>query len=249
MEHAESHRSATSEGPYPFWLAAYAASKTKSLNASKRWMAEHNPAFDLVTIEPSLVIGPDETVTDGPQSLIKGSNAFILGPALGAPTMGVFPCVTVHVDDVAAMHVAALDTSRVKGNEDYLANAQSSMGDDGIEWSSAFDIIRNHFPSECASGTFKVDETERPATVRLLVDQSKAEMMFGIKFKNFEEQVLELAAQYIQLVRQQQVLGASTGDSEDVKDTVIVTEVDISPSLGGKLWSRLRRFLNVGLSF
>ena len=158
-------------------------------------MAEHHPAFDLVNIEPTFVLGRDETATDA-SGLIKGANAVLITPSLGHPAQMAYPGATVHVDDVATMHVRALSRS-VPGNEDYLA---SSHGSTGIEWAAAFDIIKKRYPAECADGTFKVDTAERPQTAHLQIATAKAEKAFGITFKSFEDQVLDIAGQYLELI-------------------------------------------------
>ncbi|GFP57553.1 ketoreductase CTB6 [Trichoderma asperellum] len=171
----ETHRSAVTVGPYPNWLAAYAASKALAFEATKEWMAKHKPSFDLITIEPVFVLGRDDTATK-PDDLFRGPN--------------------VHVDDVALMHVRSLDPA-IPGNEDYLSNSHSL---ENMEWEQSFDIIKKHYPKECAEGIFKVDTTERPKTLKVRVDSTKAEKTFGITFKSFEEQVLSIAGQYLELI-------------------------------------------------
>ncbi|KAL1962712.1 hypothetical protein VTN77DRAFT_9256 [Rasamsonia byssochlamydoides] len=51
-------------GPYSTAMEAYAASKIIALNATERFVQEHQPAFDIVNIHPSFVIGKNELVTD-----------------------------------------------------------------------------------------------------------------------------------------------------------------------------------------
>ncbi|KAL7948674.1 hypothetical protein V8C42DRAFT_363174 [Trichoderma barbatum] len=191
----ESHRSAVTTGPYSSWMAAYAASKALALEATKVWMAEHTPPFDLITIEPVFVLGRDETAQDI-HSLLRGPNASLLGPLLGQPQPRPMPCMPVHVDDVALMHVRSLDPA-VPGNEDYLANSHSLQR---VQWDQSFDIIKKHFPKECAEGIFKVDTTERPKTQKIMVDSTKAEQTFSITFRSFEEQILSITGQYLELI-------------------------------------------------
>jgi hypothetical protein len=157
-------------------------------------MREHKPTFDLINIEPVFILGRDETALEA-SGLLKGANGMLMGPILGHPSESPYPGVPVHVEDVAKMHVRALDRT-IPGNQDYLANSHP-IG--GIEWAQAFDIVKTHYPKECAKGIFKVDSTERPQTVKLLVDSSKSEKTFGITFKSFEEQVLSVVDQYLEL--------------------------------------------------
>ncbi|KAM0476512.1 hypothetical protein ACHAPX_006427 [Trichoderma viride] len=191
----ETHRSAVTVGPYPNWITAYAASKALAFEATKEWMAKHKPSFDLITIEPVFVLGRDDSATTV-EELFRGSNGMLLGPLVGHPQPRPTACNPVHVDDVALMHVRALDPA-IPGNEDYLSNSHSL---ENMEWAQTFDIIKKHFPKECAEGIFKVDTTERPATLKLRIDSTKAEKAFGITFKSFEEQVVSAAGQYLELI-------------------------------------------------
>lgn len=191
----ETHRSAVTVGPYPNWLAAYAASKALAFEATKEWMAKHKPSFDLITIEPVFVLGRDDTATR-PEDLFRGPNGTLLGPLVGHPQPEPTMCCPVHVDDVALMHVRSLDPA-IPGNEDYLSNSHSL---ENMEWEQSFDIIKKHYPKECAEGIFKVDTTERPKSLKVRIDSTKAEKTFGITFKSFEEQVLSIAGQYLELI-------------------------------------------------
>lgn len=161
-------------------------------------MAEHSPSFDVINIEPVFVLGRDETATDT-DTILKGSNGSLMRPLLGNPAERPYPGIPVHVDDVAMMHVRSLDRA-IPGNEDYIACSHPLQG---IEWAEAFDIIKRHYPKECAKGIFKVDTTERPQTAKFMVDSTKAEKTFGFSFKSFEEQVLDVADQYLELLRSQ----------------------------------------------
>ncbi|KAM0462113.1 hypothetical protein ACHAO4_001307 [Trichoderma viride] len=191
----ETHRSAVTVGPYPNWMTAYAASKALAFEATKEWMAKHKPSFDLITIEPVFVLGRDDSATKA-EELFKGSNGALLGPLVGHPQPRPTACCPVHVDDVALMHVRALDPA-IPGNEDYLSNSHSL---ENMEWAQTFDIIKKNYPKECAEGIFKVDTTERPTTLKVRVDSTKAEKAFGITFKSFEEQVVSAAEQYLELI-------------------------------------------------
>ncbi|KAL7910419.1 NAD(P)-binding protein [Trichoderma velutinum] len=193
----ENHRTAETTGPYPAWMVAYAASKALAFEATKTWMTEHKPPFDLITILPPFVLGRDETAKDL-DSLLRGPNVTLMGPLIGRPQAMPLPCNPASVDDVALMHVRSLDPS-VPGNEDYLASAHPLQR---VHWDESFDIIKKHYPKECAEGIFKVDTTERPKTLDKIVDSSKAEKTFKFTFKSFEEQILSVAGQYLELIGQ-----------------------------------------------
>lgn len=192
--HLEEHRSATSEGPYSTWLLAYAASKVRAYDATKQWMVEHMPSFDLINILPTFVLGRGETATNLAE-LLRGPNGLLMGPILGHPAEMPNPGVSVHVNDVAAMHVRSLDHS-IPGNEDYLASSHSFHG---IQWADGFDIVKDRYPKECKEGIFQVDDAERPRTAKLMVDASKAERAFGFAFTPFKEQITSVGDQYLML--------------------------------------------------
>jgi dihydroflavonol-4-reductase len=104
-------RSSLTRNPYYF-------AKSEAERAAWAFMETHKPGFDLVVINPFLVIGP---------SLTPGLNTsnHILVEAL----TGVFPAILeltwgmVDVRDVALAHVLALETPAAKGR--YLCSAES----------------------------------------------------------------------------------------------------------------------------
>lgn len=158
-------------------------------------MTKHEPPFDLINIEPVFIFGRDETATDT-NGLIRGANGVLLRPLIGQHSETPYAGIPVHVDDVAMMHVRSLDR-KIPGNTDYIATSHP-LG--GIEWATAFDIVKKHYPKECAEGVFQADTEKRPRSTRILVDNSRAENIFGFTFKSFEEQVLSVAGQYIEFV-------------------------------------------------
>jgi dihydroflavonol-4-reductase len=88
----------------------YYYSKTMAERAAWEFMEREKPGFDLVVINPFLVIGPSHTaaINTSPQTLvdiIKGTY-----PAIMALTWGF-----VDVRDVAAAHVAAMERPAAKG--------------------------------------------------------------------------------------------------------------------------------------
>lgn len=106
------------------------------------------------------------------------------------------PGFTVHLDDVAALHVRALEP-KIKGNQSFLA---ASPGAGWSEWSESFDIIQKRYPKQCADGVFKFDANSPPATVPVLVSSLKAAEAFDLKFKTFEEQVVSVVDYYLELL-------------------------------------------------
>ena len=131
-------------GPYPFYMAAYAASKTLALHATKEFQASQHPSFTIMNIMPSFVMGPNELTKELP-SIVSGTNRMILGIVLGNKSTAPIFGLTVHVDDVAYMHVKALDHS-IKGNQDFAANGD---GIKGIVWEDALDSAHSRSEIRC----------------------------------------------------------------------------------------------------
>lgn len=178
-------------------MTAYFASKALSYKASKDFIAANKPAFDVINILPVFVIGRDETVTEA-SSIAKGTNGLIMGPLLGH-TNGYPPInATVHVDDVAKLHLLALDP-KVAGGQDFLAAGPNYSN---VNWTDSLELVKKRYPKESAEGVFAVNDI--PAQPRGLsrVDNSRATQVLGVEFKSFEEQVNSVVDHYLELVKQ-----------------------------------------------
>lgn len=182
------------KGPFTNEFAAYSASKGLSFQATKDFVKEKKPSFDVISILPTFVIGRDDTVTDV-SNIGKGTNGFVIGPVLGQPRDNPMNGITVHVDDVAKLHVLSLDP-KIEANQAFLAAGPNYSA---VVWADSFDIVRRHYPKEYAAGVFKFDSITPPVTVLAKVDNAKARKAFGIEFKSFEEQVVSLVDHFLEL--------------------------------------------------
>ncbi|KAL8776582.1 MAG: hypothetical protein Q9213_008218 [Squamulea squamosa] len=106
------------------------------------------------------------------------------------------PGTTVHVDDVAKIHIAALNPKiEVNGNEDFILNAG---GVEGMQWNDAKEIVKRRFPEAVERGLLPCKgETETRA---MRVDGGKAERVFGFEYKGFEEQIVSVVGWYLEAV-------------------------------------------------
>ena len=138
-----------------------------------------------VNITPTFVIGPNElaTTTD---AVMCGSNALALGVLFGAKNSHGMPDATVHVDDVAFLHIAALD-SKVQGNKNFDANYDVN----GMKWDDVPAIVKKHFPTEVERGVFPLGGSQK--WLPMPSDGSSTEKFFDFKFKDFETQIKDLA--------------------------------------------------------
>ena len=180
-------------GPYSHIFEAYAASKVAALLATKEFVASKKPEWDVINILPSFVIGDNELVTD-PNLITEGTVGAAFAQVLGLGGRGSTPSTSVHVADVARLHVDALDP-KIEGGQNFLA---VSEGERGTRWEEAINIVNRNFPKAVAKGILPNNGTA--STKRTKVDASRTEKVFGFKFQSYEEQVKSVTKQYLELV-------------------------------------------------
>ncbi|KIW16563.1 hypothetical protein PV08_03751 [Exophiala spinifera] len=179
------------EGPFPDPFTAYVASKKLALNRTRQFLAQEKPHFSIINVMPSFVIGKNELATT-PEAVNSGSNSRALGPILGNANAVALPGAVCHIDDVSFVHIAALDP-KVDGNQNFGVNWRSSS----FQWDDALEIVRKLFPEEVSRGIFPLGGSQSTGLAEF--DASKTEDILGIKFKNFEEQILSLAGHYAEV--------------------------------------------------
>jgi len=178
-----------SKGPYKNEFEAYAASKVAALDEAESWMRKHGKGFDVVFLHPSFVEGRNELATT-PREVLRGTNAIVLGIALGQQfeysTMGA----SVSLEDVARCHVKALDLGAVEGNRSYI------LSRDAI-WDDVAEVVKRRFEGEVKRKILSEEGSAR--THALFVDASLSEEVFGIEFEGLEEQVVSVVGHYLEL--------------------------------------------------
>ncbi len=178
-------------GPYESEFAAYAASKVAALQQAEGWMERERPAFDVVHLHPGFVLGRNDTATT-PAQAMQGTNSVVLALLLGK-RFGPYAGVTVHANDVARAHVAALDPS-VFGNQSYILSQPA-------RWNDAIDVAKRAFPD--ALKTKLLVKGGSVKTTQLPIDASLTEETFGFRFASYEKQVKSVVDQFLELrVRQ-----------------------------------------------
>lgn len=188
----EKVRSVNTTRPFTNAAVAYGASKALSFQAADEFIADKKPAFIVVKLLPTFVIGRDETVTAAAE-IVKGTNGVLMGPVLGHPAPYLRTGASVHLDDVAELHTLALDPS-INQNEDFLVSNPVSF-----QWADSFDIVKRRYPKQYAAGLFKFDSIPRPESRIAKLDTSKVTKTFGIEFKSFEEQVTSVVDHFLEL--------------------------------------------------
>ncbi len=189
--------------PYTDIVQAYCASKALALNAAEAWIREQQPPprFGVTHILPGDIFGPNALVTDPHDMLRAGTNRVLLVPASGGhykPTSST----TVHLDDVAAAHIAALRPG-TPTNRVYLLH---SGGVDGRQVEDLFAIVRSSFPDE--AGTPLLPNNGSISTFSLPVDAAESEATLGFKYASFDKQVVDVVGYYLKHLRRAKGLPA-----------------------------------------
>jgi len=174
-------------GPYENEFAAYDSSKVASLQAAETWMSTNRPVFDVVYLHPSFVEGRNDLATNV-RGALTGTNALILGIALGKK-FGTYAGATVHNEDVARVHVQALNPE-IPGNTSYILSQAT-------RWNDAKEIVRRAFPEAMQRRT--LPNSGSTTTHELAVDASLTERTFGFTHLGYEEQVKSVVGHYLEL--------------------------------------------------
>jgi nucleoside-diphosphate-sugar epimerase len=201
------------EGPYHSEFAAYAASKIAALRHAEAWMEREGPAFDVIHLHPSFVIGRNDAATS-PAQAMKGTNGVILAMLLGK-TLPPFAGATVHVEDVARAHVAALEPT-IMGNQSYILSAPA-------KWNDAKAIARQAFP-EAARAKLLVAGGNVPS-IDIPMDASLTEAEFGFRFTGFDEQVISTVGQFLEMRYRKK--GLHTRSSSSAQNQEKISHVSI----------------------
>lgn len=146
------------------------------------------------------------------EQLFEGTNAVFLALLTGNSDPSTPPELgqAVHVDDVALLHVLALDQARVEnsnGIENFFVSESKHTAhpqrDENlltrvdIVWDDVTKIAAEKFPSAVASGRLPATGTKKSKPG--IADSSKAEKLLGRKVKTIEDMVTDLTNQYLEV--------------------------------------------------
>ncbi|MCJ1451312.1 hypothetical protein MMC28_001648 [Mycoblastus sanguinarius] len=189
-------------GPFVHYFQVYGASKANALNATKRFMETERPGFDVQNIMPSFFIGKNELTTDA-ADILNNTSGVAFGPVLGKKSDSANPGAQSHVDDVAKVHVLALNP-KVEGGQNF---GMRSNGVAGSPWDDSIEIVKKRFPEAVKDGRLPLGGKQ--PSKRLLYDTSRTEKILGIKFRTYEDQVVSVAEHYLDLLEK------AGGNAED----------------------------------
>lgn len=187
----------TPEGPFVNEFHAYSASKAAALNEAEAWMEKERPGFDLVHIHPSFIEGRDALVKTSEEAMV-GTNGAILRVVKGQKAPFAIPGATVHNEDVARLHVEALNTAKIPAGS-YIANSHTPHGTfGGTRWETINEIVAKNFPEQVKSGVLPNDGLQPSAKVPF--DSSKTEKIFGWPLQEFDAQVKSVVQMYLDVL-------------------------------------------------
>ena len=184
----EQSRTEFVSGPYGSLFAAYSAGKVAALNATEEYIRAQKLHFDISHISPAFTIGKNE-LAGNRSEVLGGTNGVALRYLLGSE-IGPTSSASVFVNDVARMHVRALDLE-IPGGQCFLGVSENS----NTRWEDSLDIVRKYFPEAVESGTFPL--SGKNPTKRIVFDNEYTKRTLGIVFASFEEQVKSVAEQYL----------------------------------------------------
>jgi nucleoside-diphosphate-sugar epimerase len=179
-------------GPYANDFQAYNAGKIAQLEVTKFWVTKHNSHFDVVNVAPAYVIGRSELITD-PKDILLGTNSTALAAVFGKKAPIPNASITAHLDDVALLHIKALDT-RVPSNSLWLAVCGET---DTMMWNDALAYAAKRYPKAIEACAFPNDGDQ--PTLRVVIDSSRTRKFFDVEFKGFEEQVTSMLDHFLKL--------------------------------------------------
>ncbi|KAK4695546.1 hypothetical protein P7C71_g2223, partial [Lecanoromycetidae sp. Uapishka_2] len=179
--------------PFQHYFQAYGASKANSLNATDKFIKTEKPSFEVPNVMPGFFIGKNELITDA-NDILSGTNRAAFAPVLGNRSDIANPGSMNHVDDVAKVHILALNPN-IKGGQNF---GVQSGGVGGNKWADSTEIVKKRFPEAVKDGRLPADGTQPTRTV--LYDTSETEKVLGIIFRSYEEQVVSVTEHYLELL-------------------------------------------------
>ncbi|KAH8646170.1 putative cinnamoyl-CoA reductase [Xylariales sp. PMI_506] len=180
----------TFDGVFP----AYVLAKQIELERTDALFRERKPHFTVARVMPGYVFGRNEAALDAvAMQTQNSSNNFLMvgmvGDELPFPIYNAF----AHIDDVVDAHlrVAFLEPGA----------AQEAQTDYGIaikvDYTEVLGYLQKAYPRAVAEGVFK-QGTLTPWPVEY--ESSDPEKLLGRPYKTFEEAVVEVGAQYLEIL-------------------------------------------------
>ncbi|KAL4783653.1 hypothetical protein BJX76DRAFT_368242 [Aspergillus varians] len=168
---------------------AYRGSKTFAEQEAWKFMREENPAFDLVTLCPSMVFGP---LASSPTSLaeLNESNKMLWNVARGPQSEPLPPCrfnFWIDVRDLAEIHVRALEVPAAGGKR------YTPISREPFTYQMVSEIVQAEVPGLEGKVRTGVQEVKTHVGVDL---EPLAEDFPGVEYTPFRKTVADFIQQF-----------------------------------------------------
>lgn len=183
----------------------YYLSKAEAERAAWRFMEEHRPSFDLVAINPFLVVGPSRSVALNPSNQLFADLLAGVYPGIMSLTWGM-----VDVRDVAKAHILAMTTPEAAGR--YLCANDTVEMRELVGWLREDGYAEHPLPKrglDCKAGDYAVrlGSYFQPKGVgsylrthlgsRPAFDNAKIRRELGLSFRPLRETVRDTVADLV----------------------------------------------------
>ncbi|KAI1138399.1 putative cinnamoyl-CoA reductase [Hypoxylon sp. FL0543] len=172
-------------GPYDSMVPAYSAGKIAALNATDRFVKDKQPHFEVINVFPGFIFGWDDRALTL-QDIFASTNRMLLAVFTGQSSDIPMPAGAINVSDAAKVHLLALKEGAPKNIGVTIPH----------KFNDAWDVVQKHFPKAVADGVFT--QGNQP-TVPVNWNAHKTEVDFGFKFRTYEDTVIDVATQYLDL--------------------------------------------------
>jgi nucleoside-diphosphate-sugar epimerase len=183
--------------PFEDVPSAYRGAKALALEATDKFLMEKKPHFTIVNLMPGYVFGRHEFATSA-ADLLATSNVIPLSIVLGKQLPGARPGTICHIDDVARIHVEALDEEKVKGNRDFVIDSRKEG--EKVNFDDAKGVVERCFGKEVEQGVLKLGGGI--GSVGLRINGEETRSVFG-ELKGYEESVREVVEQFVELKKRE----------------------------------------------
>ncbi|KAE8154893.1 hypothetical protein BDV25DRAFT_135536 [Aspergillus avenaceus] len=177
-------------------IATYCAGKAMAERAAWDFMARENPPFDLVTICPPCVYGPNANATADLVKLNTSSaEIYQLMSPMSKPSDPLPPPVVwvwVDVRDVAEAHLKAFEVPEA-GGQRFLVSAGNHSSQ------KIADILRDHVAEVQDRVPLGKPHSGMGGREVYGVDASKSEKVLGLRYHPLEETVVDAARAFLRL--------------------------------------------------
>ncbi|KAJ9664726.1 hypothetical protein H2198_000072 [Neophaeococcomyces mojaviensis] len=186
------------QGPFDNPFIAYGASKIRAHNAVRKFIETESPRYSVINIMPSFVLGRNQLATT-PEAVAGGSNMAAMFPVLGVSGQGPFEPIAVYINDVAFLHIAALDQNnkKIKHNDNFGASWPHRF-----DWTDVNEIVKKRFPDAIAEGVIAANGENKQEPNTPFYDTTRTEEVFDFKFKDLETAVVDLVEYYLEVKKQ-----------------------------------------------